>query len=200
MKKILITAIVLLLSFGQVYAQSFYDTLSPAKKNNFHKYLKNYLINFTGLKSSDLKVFNKDYYNEYFENDAMTFVLAAINNEIDIMRSMLSKNKQYVNIKNFDGTSLLNIAVISKAYLSVEFLINNGANVNVADEDSYTPLILAASLGDVKMAKILISKGANINYVDIGGETALDRAIINNGKDSEIAKYLRSQGAKALTQ
>ena len=200
MKKILITAIVLLLSFGNVYAQSFYDTLSPAKKNDFHKYLKSYLINFTGLKSSDLKVFNKDYYNEYFENDNLTFILATINNETDIMRLMLSANKQYLNIKNFDGTSLLNIAVIAKAYSSVEFLINNGANVNIADEESFTPLILAASIGDVKMAKILISKGANINYVSLGGETALDRAIINNGKDSEIAKYLKSQGAKALKQ
>ena len=200
MKKILITAIVLLLSFGNVYAQSFYDTLSPAKKNDFHKYLKSYLINFTGLKSSDLKVFNKDYYNEYFENDNLTFILATINNETDIMRLMLSTNKQYLNIKNFDGTSLLNIAVIAKAYSSVEFLINNGANVNIADEESFTPLILAASIGDVKMAKILISKGANINYVSLGGETALDRAIINNGKDSEIAKYLKSQGAKALKQ
>lgn len=200
MKKFLIIAMVMLMSLSQVYAQSFYDTLSPAKKNDFHRYLKNYLINFTGLKSSELSVFNKEYYNEYFENDAMTFILATLNNEIDIMRSMLSKNKQYLNIKSFDGTSLLNLAVIGKAHSSVEFLINNGANVNVADEETYTPLVLAASLGDVKMARILISHGAKINYVTLGGETALDRAIINNGKDSEIAKYLKSQGGKALTQ
>ena len=200
MKKILIITIMVILSFGQVYAQSFYDTLTPAKKNDFKKYLKSYLVNFTGLKTSDLSVLKKEDYIDYFENDAMTFVLAAINNEIDIMRSMLSKNKQYVNIRTFDGLSLLNVVVISKAHSSVEFLIDNGANVNVADEETYTPLMLAASLGDVKMAKILISKGANINFVDLGGETALDRAIINNGKDSEIAKYLRSQGAKALTR
>lgn len=200
MKKILVIAIMLLLSFGQVYAQSFYDTRTPAKKNDFKKYLKSYLVNFTGLKSSDLSVLRKEDYIDYFENDAMTFVLAAINNEIDIMRTMLAKNKEYVNIRTFDGLSLLNVVVISKAHSSVEFLIDNGANVNVADEDSYTPLNLAASIGDVKMAKILISKGTNINFVDLGGETALDRAIINNGKDSEIAKYLRSQGAKALTR
>lgn len=62
-------------------------------------------------------------------------------------------------------------------FLTIESLINDGADIDVADENGETALMKAARTNnDVAVAEILIGWGANINAVDAKYETALMKA------------------------
>jgi len=196
MKKILIAFILAIFVYTNVYANSIYDELNLSEKRRFNKYIREYLINFTGLNKKDLEVFSDNFYKDYFENDVIVFALAVINNETAIMKKMLVKNKNLINAKNSDGSSMLLLAIVSNAKESIKFLVNNGVNVNELCDEIYTPLTIAVGINDIHLCKFFVSNGANVNYKNGNNDTALDIAVTNYGDNSEIAKYLKKVGAK----
>jgi len=76
---------------------------------------------------------------------------------------------------------------------TLEYLIENGADLEVINKDGQTPLICAAMKGHLEALTYLVDKGSNIEAADGKMKTALHWAAING--HSEIAKYLAENGA-----
>ncbi len=62
---------------------------------------------------------------------------------------------------------------------TVDFLIENGADVNVKDNNGETPLMAASAFSNCRVIKLLIEKGADVNAKDNGGWSALIYAAYN---------------------
>ena len=81
-------------------------------------------------------------------------------------------------------------ALIFNNLESVEFLLENGADVNSTDYEYQTPLMYAVQKNNAEIIKLLISKGADINFKDARNRTALDIAK-SKGYD-DIAEILEN--------
>jgi ankyrin repeat protein len=77
--------------------------------------------------------------------------------------------------------------------LSVNFLIENGADIRVRDKKGIPVLAHAARTGNLNVVKNLVGHGANVHDKSPRGITALYAAAINGHTD--IADFLLSQGA-----
>ncbi|MEI0493051.1 ankyrin repeat domain-containing protein [Brachyspira intermedia] len=95
-----------------------------------------------------------------------------------------------INTKDTYGINALMHALIFNNLESVEFLLENGADVNSIDYEYQTPLIYAVQKNNAEIVKLLISKGADINFKDARNRTALDIAK-SKGYD-DIAKILEN--------
>ena len=95
-----------------------------------------------------------------------------------------------INTKDAYGINALMHALIFNNLESVEFLLENGADVNSIDYEYQTPLIYAVQKNNAEIVKLLISKGADINFKDARNRTALDIAK-SKGYD-DIAKILEN--------
>lgn len=80
---------------------------------------------------------------------------------------------------------------------TLEFLMQQGADVNTADQDGELPLHLAVSSGNVKLAKRLIIVGADVNISNAAGSTPLSLAQTLNDHASAkiITQLLKQYGA-----
>ncbi|MEI0699913.1 ankyrin repeat domain-containing protein [Brachyspira intermedia] len=95
-----------------------------------------------------------------------------------------------INTKDTYGINALMHALIFNNLESVEFLLENGADLNSIDYEYQTPLMYAIQKNNAEIVKLLISKGANINFKDARNRTALDIAK-SKGYD-DIAKILEN--------
>ena len=83
-------------------------------------------------------------------------------------------------------------------YLSVQKLINEGANINEPDSNGMTPLMHAILCQNVEAIETLIKKGADLSIKDKSGYTALYYAVYNN--NYTIVKSLIDNGADVNAQ
>ena len=83
-------------------------------------------------------------------------------------------------------------------YLSIQKLINEGANINEPDSSGMTPLMHAVLYQNIEAIETLIKKGANLNIKDKSGYTALYYAVYNN--NYTIVKSLVDNGADVNAQ
>ena len=74
----------------------------------------------------------------------------------------------------------------------VNSLITNGVCVNTLDESGNEALHFAAVCSQIAVAHVLIGAGANAHTRNCSGQTPLDVAIDNYGKDNDIARFLRA--------
>ncbi|MEI0798509.1 ankyrin repeat domain-containing protein [Brachyspira intermedia] len=95
-----------------------------------------------------------------------------------------------INTKDAYGINALMHALIFNNLESVEFLLENGADVNSIDYEYQTPLMYAVQKNNAEIVKLLISKGADINFKDARNRTALDIAK-SKGYD-DIAEILEN--------
>ena len=95
-----------------------------------------------------------------------------------------------INTKDTYRINALMHALIFNNLESVEFLLENGADVNSIDYEYQTPLIYAVQKNNAEIVKLLISKGADINFKDARNRTALDIAK-SKGYD-DIAEILEN--------
>lgn len=65
--------------------------------------------------------------------------------------------------KNNRGLALLDLAAANGHLTTVEFLVNNGANISAQDNNGYTPLHNAAARGHTEIVQLLLDKDAKIN-------------------------------------
>ncbi|MBQ7257031.1 MAG: ankyrin repeat domain-containing protein [Abditibacteriota bacterium] len=117
---------------------------------------------------------------------------ADINAETDegispVMQSILDNNllvfdlfvKKGFDINSFIGknqTTPLNLCIINKNTLFIDYLLNQGADINKPDKDGFLPIYSAIISDNLRLVKDLIGKGVDVN------------AIINNDKDTPIGE------------
>ncbi|EAY05157.1 ankyrin repeat protein, putative [Trichomonas vaginalis G3] len=101
-------------------------------------------------------------------------------------------NGANINVKFFDGKTILHIAAKYNCKETAELFISHGININEKDDAGRTALHIAAESNNKETAELLISHGININEKDKDGRTALHTAVFYNLKD--IAELLISHG------
>lgn len=97
-----------------------------------------------------------------------------------------------VNIRNRDGSTLLEYAVAGGDKNLVELIIDRSADLS-ATTRGFTPLMSAAWYGRVDMMRIMVKNGADLNARDDYGRTALMLAVSQN--KAAAVKFLLSKGA-----
>ena len=102
------------------------------------------------------------------------------------------KDGARVNIRNRDGSTLLEYAVAGGDKDLVELIIDHGADLS-ATTRGFTPLMSAAWHGRVAMMRIMVKNGADLNARDDYGRTALMLAVSQN--KAAAVKFLLSKGA-----
>jgi ankyrin repeat protein len=89
--------------------------------------------------------------------------------------SLENNNKNYA-----DGFSSLMVAVKYDDIKSVEYCLNNNANVNEVDYKGWTALHHAVAYNYAEIVKILIKYGAKFNILDNEAFKILQYAVVNN--------------------
>ena len=104
------------------------------------------------------------------------FIQAAWRGQVDIVKSMLSKNAD-VNIITSNGTTALHLASQAGNVEIVELLLKTTANVNAQNDTGHTALMLAIRNKHADIASLLIDSQADINKQSSNGSSALLYAI-----------------------
>lgn len=107
----------------------------------------------------------------------------------------------FVDARDTDGRTPLNLAVERENILIAQYLIEHGANVNLTDNKNRSPLHSAAEKGNFDIARLLLDVGAaTINDTTVterggflGGWTPLHLACA--GGHTELAALLLDRGA-----
>jgi cell division protein FtsB len=92
------------------------------------------------------------------------------------VKRLLSIRNINVNVKDVNGSTPLNEAVIYGHVEIVRLLLQNGAEVNVKSRWDRTPLHWAASHGHVEILHLLVENGADLEAQDDDGMRALHDA------------------------
>ncbi len=79
------------------------------------------------------------------------------------------KYKVSPDTKNYEGESLLSLAVQSNSFQIVNYLLNVGATPNTKNKLYNTPLHYALSFHNFEIADMLIQRGADENVRNIRG-------------------------------
>lgn len=109
------------------------------------------------------------------------------------IKSTLVESMKLVKAEMRDkNTSLLKAARLGQKY-TVEFLIDNGAEVSSKDNFGDTPLHRAAIGGHRSVVELLIARGADVNAKNKRGRSVLRGAEI--GGKSDTIELLRKHGA-----
>jgi ankyrin repeat protein len=117
--------------------------------------------------------------------------------DLNKIKSIVSKNPDKINELDEYGSSYLHLSVREGNIEIVEFLISQGADVNIKDSLGVTPLQVAARAGRLEIVEYLLSKGAKVSVKDHTGNTPLHDAVIN--EHIQIVKILVSHGADINT-
>ncbi|KAI6170522.1 Suppressor of tumorigenicity 14 protein-like protein [Aphelenchoides bicaudatus] len=128
--------------------------------------------------------------------------IASQEGHYDVVKALIKKNPQLVNIANKDSRTPLHYAAFNGHCDIVKLLLKKGADVNAvskfSEDDSTVPpsvsaLYLAAQNGQVKCVRILLNKKANINHKTHEGFTALH--IASQEGNYDVVKLLVDSGA-----
>ncbi|MFN8578409.1 MAG: ankyrin repeat domain-containing protein [Candidatus Sericytochromatia bacterium] len=139
-----------------------------------------------------------NYSNHYLME---RFERAISNNQIDIIKEILSNNKIFLNSHNKEGLYPIHIAVKNNSIEVLDLLLSLGDDINIktkyiysSDYSELTSLELSCKENNFEMVKYLIEKGANLHISKYG---TLLYSSINN---IEISKYLIERGVNIETQ
>ena len=114
-------------------------------------------------------------------------------NNLKIVKLLLEKNPELININGSGKKSPLHFAVINNCPKIVEYLVKNGAKINQSDKYSRTPLLLSCKYGYSKITKFLIECGANFKKCDNSQNSSLHYACAFGNLD--CVKTLLDHGA-----
>jgi len=104
-----------------------------------------------------------------------------------------------VNIRNFQGTTPLWLAINTGFIDGATLLISQGAQVNNPGPAGETPLIAAVHQRNLDLVKALIRAGANPTRADNSGRNAMDYAKLSNSSliSTELEAAAKAAKAKA---
>jgi len=118
---------------------------------------------------------------------------AAQNNQLSLLRSLLSEDPKLVNAVDIDDRTPLHWAASSGSIDIAQFLIDQKAEIDKADNSGWTPLHIAVSAGHENVVQELIGGGTDVNKKNDKGMTALHYAASKSRID--IGRLLISRGA-----
>ena len=110
----------------------------------------------------------------------------------------LKRHGANINAALDDGMTPIIVATIGDKLAAIERLADLGAEVNVSFQNGVTPIFVALQNNNIESVKCLVKKGADLNQKHGNGMTPLDGAI--EFERTEIAEYLRNNGAKRATE
>ncbi len=124
---------------------------------------------------------------------------AASLGELIQVKDLVSHNSSLVNAYSPDGFTPVALAAYLGQRETVEYLIENGADVNAVAKNTtgYTPLTGAASQNHTEIAKMLVKNSANVNHSYEGGFTPLTHAAFSG--NTELVRFLLEHGADPNT-
>lgn len=126
------------------------------------KYMKNRFISIVKTAINE---------NKMLDQSKDPLFLYAMQHKNDYMQPMV---RQWVNIQDDKGRSLLHLAAWNNRRDLACMLIDAGSYLNLKDDNGKTPLHYAVSFNDVfDVASELLLAGANINTQDKNGSTPL---------------------------
>lgn len=98
---------------------------------------------------------------------------ACWNDQGEVVKVLLAKDKSSVNKPNDEGDSPLMLAVRKSNLVITELLLAAGAKTDLSNADGVLPLHIAADHGDLYVGKALLAAGAGINEKTSDGQTPL---------------------------
>jgi len=105
---------------------------------------------------------------------------AAVNDDLDKVKSLLKINPDLVSSKDGDGETPLHWAAANGHNDVVKFLLANKADVNAKDNSGDTPLHQAAGKGYLDTAELLLAGQADVNSKDKNEYTPLHYAVLGH--------------------
>ncbi|WP_300753001.1 ankyrin repeat domain-containing protein [uncultured Brachyspira sp.] len=105
--------------------------------------------------------------------------------------NILKKYNDYVNNRNYEGFTLLSLAVMDNNIEMAELLLKYKADVNAAVYLTDSVLILAVDNKNMEMVKLLLSYGADIDYQGFRGRTALFSSLNKGGENKENIEMVK---------
>jgi len=129
--------------------------------------------------------------------------MAAEKGHLNIVKLLLEKDKNAINVRGKIGKHLIHLAVDNGHLGLTQYLLEEtkddlletkGVDIELMDDNGCTPFICAAMRGQEDILKYLGGRGANINAQSVNYNSALHYAAIMDCV--EIAKYLIAQKEK----
>ena len=132
--------------------------------------------------------------NTTYDNGHTVLYKAAISNQIDLAREMISQGAD-VTITNSANTPLT-AAVAQDNYEMVKLLLDSGADKLLSKGSVWTPLHLAVRQPNVKIAELLIQRGADVNCPRPAGTALILAARTDrNGSNRAVIELLLAHRA-----
>ncbi|XP_077987160.1 cortactin-binding protein 2-like isoform X2 [Glandiceps talaboti] len=119
---------------------------------------------------------------------------AAAAGKVNLLKRLLTEEKQDPNVSISDGITPLHAAAESGYQDCVEVLLKHKADANATRQGNFTPLHAAAGEGHHGCVKCLLEYGADASKADKSGWQPLHWAVFNG--HSKCAKYLIDYGAQ----
>lgn len=111
----------------------------------------------------------------------------------------LTQNGANPNIRDKDGNTPIQIAVIVGPIDSVEALIKAGADINSTNASGETPLMTAVHRRDVALVRLLLEKGANPDQNDNSGRSARVYADLQTGNTLLLNEFKKADESREQT-
>jgi len=118
---------------------------------------------------------------------------AVNNNEIERISVLLDADPQWLDLRNEDGMTPLNLASINGNLDAVTLLLQKDADITIGDMDNTRPIHCAAISGNIQIAELLLARGATVNDQDENGATPLVFAA--GRRHLDMVRYLIEKGA-----
>jgi len=97
------------------------------------------------------------------------------NNALGIMRQLIAAGAKVRDIDNAGNTPLINAIRNQHGLATIDYLIDQGADINKVNKEELSALMVAAMLStDDKIIKLLLDHGANADQADSFGDTAIE--------------------------
>jgi len=123
---------------------------------------------------------------------------AAQNNQLSVLRSLVSENPASVNAVDSDSRTPLHWAASAGHEDVITYLLENGADVDKADDSGWTALHIAVSAGQEEVVQELVGAGADVTRKNDKGIAPLHYAASKSR--IEIGRFLISRGADINTR
>ncbi|KAI8501666.1 Transient receptor putative cation channel sub A member 1 [Branchiostoma belcheri] len=118
------------------------------------------------------------------DDESTPMHLASSQGALDIIKLMMEtadKNRQTIHLRDIQRMTPLHKAAMFDHTGTVEYLLEEGADVNCTDNEERSPLLLAASRGAWQTVKLLLSRGADANLRDLNKRNFLHLSILGGG-------------------
>ena len=105
----------------------------------------------------------------------------------------LEKDKNCLNDRTTDGSTLLHLAAITGDTAGFDYLLRQGLDITVKDNNGANVVFIAMESGDMTMLKFLRGHGADIDAAENNGFTPLFWAVLRQSR--EMTLFLLGNGA-----